>query len=59
MPSYLINVYTEAPYPREYTYRETGSNESVVASRDLKNFRKEDKIKGKRINEVRLKIKKI
>lgn len=49
MHAYLIKIKVDIPYPYEFTFRETASNPAAAISRAMRNLRKQDKIKGKRI----------
>lgn len=58
MTYYSIRVTAYIPYPisREYSLR--ASNYAVVASKALKAYRKEERVKGKRFDRVTVQISK-
>lgn len=59
MNNFLVNIYTYLPYKREYEYRITTYDAHVAIARAFKMFRKEEMIKGKKLDEVCIKIRKI
>ena len=53
MPTFLVQVSVNIPYPKQFDYRETATSIGTAINRAIRKFRKE--VKGKRIKQVNVK----
>ena len=53
MSIYLVKVQTDIPYPYELEYRVEANSFPTALVRGCRMFKKEERVKGKRINTVR------
>lgn len=56
---YLVTVEAEIPYWWKRAYRVEASNFGTAVRRGLRKFKGEERIKGKRLNRMRLEIVKL
>ena len=55
MKKYLVEIFWEDPYPKNFSYTPAGSNISVAVSRALKQFRQEQ-AKGRKLVKLTIKV---